>query len=778
MSLTSLEKKVLAFLKENNERAYKPDEIAHQLNYSGSKNYKKLIKALAFLERVNEVEVDHRGRFQSLNQEKLIVGTYRANDRGFGFIDYAPEQPDLFVPPGKSGVAMNGDTVEVLVTKAVDPSTGKGSEAEVVHIVERSATTLVGVFTSFNQILRESTGYLGSLKPQGDYSDLVTVFIKEDGIHPADQTICLVEITEYPQADEPNHLEGVVVKEIGHKDAPGVDILAILYQFGIPSEFPEAIIEEAEQIPQVIDQEEASRRRDLRDELIITIDGADAKDLDDAISLKRLENGNYLLGVHIADVSYYVKENSPIDQEAFERGTSVYLTDRVVPMLPQRLSNGICSLHANEDRLAVSCEMEIDGKGKVVNYDIFLSVINSSYRMTYTDVNAIYDGDEALREEFKEIVPMLDDMLNLHLILEKMRHQRGALNFDAPEAKIIVDENGHPIDIELRERFQGERLIESFMLAANETIAEHYTQKQIPFIYRIHEQPDEDRMQKFAEFLTSFGVILRGNVETIRPKQLQEALDDLKEHPYYQAVSTLMLRSMKQAKYSEEPSGHYGLAAEDYTHFTSPIRRYPDLIVHRIIHLDLERKLSNKEQARWEGILPEIAEHSSKMERRSVDAERETDALKKAEYMVDKVGQQFEGIISSVTSFGIFVQLHNTVEGLITLRKLTDDFYQFNQDHMILIGEKTNKIYRIGQSVTIEVESVDVAEKEIDFNLIDATPIEDFDLKQLNRQKQITKNKKDKDRNKNNMRRQARKSSKQSNRSSKRQNQSKTRKRK
>ncbi|UUX34224.1 ribonuclease R [Fundicoccus culcitae] len=777
MSLTSLEKKVLTFLKENKGKSFKTDEIAQHFNYKGTKNYKKLIKALAFLERVHEIEVDETGRFQSISEDKIIVGTYRANDRGFGFIEYDENKPDLFVPPKQSGAAMNGDKVEVLVTKSIDPATGKGSEAEVINVIERSATSLVGVFTAFDQNLRQETGFLGSLKPQGDYSDLVTVFIKPDGIHPADQTICLIEITAYPQVEEPNHLEGVVTKEIGHKDAPGVDILAILYQFGIPSEFPQAVIDEADAIPQVIDQEQASHRRDLRDELVITIDGADAKDLDDAISLKLLTNGNYQLGVHIADVSQYVKEQSPIDQEAYERGTSVYLTDRVVPMLPQRLSNGICSLHAHEDRLTVSCVMEVNNAGKVVDYDIFLSVINSSYRMTYDNVNLILDGDEPLRQEYAEIVPMLEDMYQLHLILEEMRHQRGALDFDAPEAKIIVDENGHPIDIELRERWQGERLIESFMLCANETIAHHYTQREIPFIYRIHEQPDEDRMQRFAEFLTSFGVILRGNVEAIQPKQLQEALEEVKDHPYYQAVSTMMLRSMKQAKYSDEPIGHYGLAAADYTHFTSPIRRYPDLIVHRIIHLDLAHQLSNKEKSRWQDILPEIADHSSKMERRSVDAERETDALKKAEYMVDKVGQQFDGIISSVTSFGIFVQLPNTVEGLITLRKLTDDFYTFNQEHMLLIGERTNKIYRIGQSVVIEVDRVNVAEKEIDFNLIKAEPIEDIDLTQLNRQKQLAKNKQKKDQNKNKMRRHAKTSMKQSSSSGKR-NKKQPRKRK
>ncbi|MCW6661236.1 ribonuclease R [Aerococcaceae bacterium NML201209] len=740
MNLTTTEKRILNFLQVREGEAFTAEQIAQQLNYRGTKNFKKLVKALAFLERVGEIKVTKVGKFCYRSQIEKAVGKFRANGQGFGFVEVEGLDSDLFVPPGKSGAAMHGDMVEVQIIRHVNPQTGKGSEAQVLNIVERSTQQLVGEFFAYNKDEREQTGFLGYIKPHGDYSEAVRLFVLPDGIHPADHTICVAKIKEYPTDKDPNHLVGMVAKEVGHKDAPGVDILAILFQFGIPHEFPDNVVQQAEAIAQEIDPNDLAGRRDLRNELIITIDGADAKDLDDAISLSKNPDGTFQLGVHIADVSHYVQEGTAIDREAYQRGTSVYLTDRVVPMLPQRLSNGICSLHPHEDRLAVTCEMTIDATGKVLKHQIYLSAIHSSYRMTYSDVNAILAGDEALRAQYDEIVPMLEEMAELHHILEIMRKNRGALDFDAPEAKVLVDAEGRPQEIELRERGVAERLIESFMLAANETVARTYTLKEYPFIYRIHEQPDEDRMMRFAEFVTSFGVILRGDVGTIAPKQLQTALSQVKGEPYEHAVSTMMLRSMKQAKYSENPDGHYGLAAFDYTHFTSPIRRYPDLIVHRLIHRYLKGKPTPKEVQQWEDKLPDIAEQSSKMERRAVDAERETTALKKAEFMVDKVGEQFEGRISSITSFGMFVELPNTIEGLVALKNLNDDYYEFNQAHMLLIGERKGRIFRIGQQVTIEVARVSVEEREIDFNLIDAEPVSgtdiDFVKKSLKKRKQ------------------------------------------
>ena len=727
MSLSRLEQNIITFLQANKDQSFKVDQIAQRFNFRGNKNYKKLIKALAFLERINEIELTPQGEFKALSSQAEIIGIYRANEKGFGFVSYEEGQPDYFVPRGKNAGAMDGDTVRVRVVKEVDPATGKGSEAQVLEVMNRSASQLVGEFYAYNQDEREASGYLGYVKPQGEFPDQVKILIRPDGVHPANYTICIVEISEYPDQAKPNEMVGMVTKEIGHKDAPGVDILAILFQFDIPHEFPEEVIKEAEEIEQVVDPQDFEGRQDLRDQLVITIDGADAKDLDDAISLEKVSDKEYNLWVHISDVSHYVQPGSAMDREAYERGTSVYLTDRVVPMLPPRLSNGICSLNPHEDRLTMTCQMTINDRGKVTKHSIYKSIINSSYRMTYTDVNAILDGDPDLRQQYDEIVPMLDQMKELHEILYKMRQDRGALDFDAPEAEIIVDEKGHPTEIVLRERFTGERLIESFMLVANETVAADYIGKQLPFLFRIHEQPDASKMDRFAEFISTFGVILRGSTEDMSPKTLQQALTKVKGQDFEQAISTMMLRSMQQAKYSEDPVGHFGLAAQDYTHFTAPIRRYPDLMVHRLITMYLAGHVSQKEQTKWEGKLPDIAIHTSKMERRAVDAERETDALKKTEYMVDKVGQSFWGTISSVTSFGLFVALPNTVEGLVTIQSLTDDYYHFNPDHMVLIGERSHKIYRIGQRVKIEVMAANVEDREIDFALLEAEPVEDFD---------------------------------------------------
>lgn len=724
MSLTKIEQDILTFLERQGGKFIKAKEIAHEFNMRGSKTFKRVIKALNFLEQRGDIQVNQRGEYARQVKFKRVVGTYRANAKGYGFIAYAEGQPDLFVPQGESKDAMNGDEVEVEIIKQVDPATGKGSLARVVDIKQRASQQLVGEFIAFNQEERDETGYLGYIHPQGDYSDAMKIYILEDGIYPAHSSICIVQIKTYPSPEKPNHLEGIVSKEIGHKDEPGVDILAILFQFDIPSDFSDEVKKEADAIPQEIDPEEIKGRLDLRDDLTITIDSITAKDLDDAISLTKKADGNFHLGVHIADVAYYVQEGTAIDKEAQSRGTSVYLTDRVVPMLPQRLSNGICSLLPEEDRLTLSCIMDINDQGKVLKYQILPTVIHSDYRMTYTDVNAIIDGDERKRQEFVEIVEMIDQMTELHHILEQMRHARGALNFDAKEAEIKVDAQGHPTDIVLRERYTAERLIESFMLVANETVAAHYEQMQVPFIYRIHEQPDPDRMDRFAAFITSFGMVLRGNTETIKPKQLQETLEIIQGQPYEPVVSMMMLRSMQQACYSEEPMGHYGLATEDYTHFTSPIRRYPDLLGHRLIHA-YRKDTGEKALAKWAQKIPSIAEHASKMERRAVDAERETDALKKCEYMADKVGQQFEGMISSVTNFGLFVALPNTIEGLIAIDTLGNDYFYFNQEHLMLIGERTGKIFRIGQKVVVELAGVNVAEKEINFTLIEAEDIKD-----------------------------------------------------
>lgn len=731
MNLSRFEKDIIKYLEENSPEAFSVTYLARHFQRRGSRKFKQLVNTLSFLERIGRIQVNGAGRFRAADQKTTVVGTYRGNDKGFGFISYDEEEADLFVPPGQQKDAMDGDKVQATIIKQVDPVTGKGSEARVTQVMERAVTQLVGEFHAYNKDQRQKSGYLGFVTPQGNYRPNTRILIREDGIRPADNTIVIVKISEYPTAEDSLTLVGLVAKEIGHRDEPGVDIQAILYKFEIPHEFPDQVIQEANQIAQEVSPKDMEGRRDLRDALVITIDGADAKDLDDAIQVQKNPDGTYQLGVHIADVSHYVQAGSAIDHEAYERGNSVYLTDRVVPMLPQRLSNGICSLHPHEDRLTLSCDMTINQEGQVIHHEVYHSVINSKYRMTYDEVNAIYHQDSALRDKYQAIVPMLEDMKDLHEILEGVRHSRGALGFDVDEAEIVVDEEGHPLEILLRQRDVGERLIESFMLAANETIAHDFTQKEIPFIFRIHEYPDSDRIERLAEFLTSFGVLLHGDTERMEPHELQAVLELVKDQPFEQSVASMLLRSMKQARYFEEPVGHYGLAAEDYTHFTSPIRRYSDLIVHRLISAVLNGRLFKKQIQKWEQFLPEVAEHVSMTERRAIDAERETDALKKAEYMMDKIGEEFEGVIGSVTSFGMFVELPNTVEGLISLTSLSDDFYIFNQQHMILIGERTGKIFRIGQKVKVRVEKVDVDEREIDFKLVEAEPVEDANLEFL-----------------------------------------------
>ena len=472
-------------------------------------------------------------------------------------------------------------------------------------------------------------------------------------------------------------------------------------------------------VPDEISEEEMQGRRDLRGEVYVTIDGADAKDLDDAVSVKRLENGNIKLGVSIADVSHYVTEGSPIDKEAYERGTSVYLVDRVIPMIPHRLSNGICSLNPKVNRLTFTCEMEINQRG-VVSHEIFESVIKTTERMTYTDVNKILvDQDEELRENTIRLVPMFESMEELAAILRHKRMTRGAIDFDFKEAKVLVDEEGHPTDVVVRERSVGEKLIEEFMLAANETVAEHFHWMELPFIYRIHEDPKEEKLQRFFEFITNFGLIVRGKANSVHPRALQEILDEVRGKPEEMVVSTVMLRSMQKAKYFQENMGHFGLSTEFYTHFTSPIRRYPDLIVHRLIRTyAVKGKIDPATQAIWQATLPEIAQHTSDMEQRAVDAERDTDEMKKTEFMEDKIGEEFDGIISSVTNFGLFVELPNTIEGLVHVSYLTDDYYHYDERQYAMIGERTANIFRIGDEITVRVIGVNKEEQSIDFEVV------------------------------------------------------------
>ncbi|MGY3724001.1 ribonuclease R [Granulicatella balaenopterae] len=711
--------KVKNFFKEHEKEQFFVKEVSEALKMEHSSDFKELVKALAHLEERGHLMLTSKGKFGLKEEKDIVEGIFRANERGFGFVTVTEGEPDLFVPRGNTKNAMDGDKVVVKIQQQVRNIPDKSAEAKVMKVLERKLSQVVGVYTRYSSEFAEKNGIIGEIALKDKKLSNFTCVVGENGLNPVDGTIVIAEICDYRYQGKDNQLKTVIKKEIGYKDEVGMDILTILLQMGIPTEFSEEVMREANAVSEVITEKEKEDRVDLTKLPTITIDGADAKDLDDAISLEKKADGTYRLGVHIADVSHYVTEHSEIDQEAYTRATSVYLTDRVVPMLPQRLSNGICSLNPHEERLTMTCMMDIDQSGTVFHHEIYPSLIISDHRLTYDEVNEVYAREEATTQKYQDINQMLWDMKDLHDILARRRHARGAIDFDSKEAKILVDEEGKPTEIILRERGISERLIESFMLSANETVARHFEQLKLPFIYRIHEQPDSERMQRFLEFITAFGVVITGTNDTISPKKLQKALEEVKGETYEAVVSTMMLRSMKQAKYDVVPTGHYGLAAEDYTHFTSPIRRYPDLIVHRMIRYYHQHgtKLSHEEEIGLEAKLQDIAEQSSKMERLAVTAERAVDEMKKAEFMVEKVGQTFDAVVSSVTKFGIFVELPNTVEGLIHISQMQSDYFVFIESQLVLMGERTGQSYRIGDKVRVKLVKVDIDAREIDFLL-------------------------------------------------------------
>ncbi|ENZ5664129.1 ribonuclease R [Enterococcus hirae] len=723
MTKETLKEKIIFFIESERKKSFSMEEIAQGLGLQKSEDFKLLVQTIAQMEREQSVVFTKKGKVKLPLKPVLIEGTFRANERGFGFVTIDPEEDDIYIPKEATGYAMDGDTVAIDIIKTADTAMDRGAEGKVVEICKRATTQLAGEFVAYTEEEISETDLYGVVIPKDKKLNQFKVYAAAEGIRPVDGSIVMVELTHYPEKNYATSLEGIVKQVIGHKNDPGMDILSIVVSNGIPTKFPDDVLAEADQVPDTINEKDLVGRRDLREQLIVTIDGEDAKDLDDAVTVKKLANGNYFLGVHIADVSNYVTEGSQLDREAYERGTSVYLTDRVIPMIPQRLSNGICSLNPHVPRLTMSCEMEIDPNGQVVSHDIFPSVIQTTERMTYTAVNQILEEqDEQVMERYQQLVPMFQEMQELHQILEEVRIRRGAISFEDREAKILVEPDGQPTGILLRSRGVGERLIESFMLAANETVAEHFNKRNFPFIYRIHEQPKEEKMQRFFDFASALGIVVRGTKGTITPKDLQKVIENVEDKPESAVINTMLLRSMQQARYSEDNFGHYGLAAEYYTHFTSPIRRYPDLIVHRLIR-SYGQDPSEANQTYWENELPEIAEHSSKMERRAVEAEREVDAMKKAEYMMDKVGEEFEGIISSVVKFGLFIELPNTIEGLIHINELKQDYFHFIENHLALVGERTGLTFKIGQKVRVKVIKADPEERAIDFELIDAEEI-------------------------------------------------------
>ncbi|HLR03642.1 MAG TPA: ribonuclease R [Virgibacillus sp.] len=705
---TSIKSQVRSYFKEHGTRPLRVNELETELELHHSTEFKELIKALNELEQAGELVKTRKNRFGLPEKMNIVRGTIQMHTKGFAFLLPEEEgQKDIYIHPSDLNAAMNNDKVLVRLERSGDQS----PEGTVIRILERAIHEVVGTFSR-----NKSFGFV----IPDDKRIPNDVFIPKSSMNGAvDGHKVIAEITKYPE--ETKSAEGEITQILGHKNDPGIDIISIIYKHGIKMKFPDEVLDQASRAPEEVSEDEIAGRLDKRDEVIVTIDGADAKDLDDAIHVHKKDNGNYVLGVYIADVTYYVKENSVMDKEAFERGTSVYLVDRVIPMLPHRLSNGICSLNPHVDRLTIGCEMEVDPNGDIISHNVFESVIQSKARMTYTDVNAILvDDDPVLEKKYADFVPMFREMEQLATILRHKRFDRGAIDFDFKEAEVVVDEEGKAKDVLIRERSVGERLIEEFMLAANETIAEHFHWMDVPFIHRIHEDPDEDKLQHFFEFIAGLGYHVKGVANEIHPQALQKVLDDVRGETEEMVVSKLMLRSMKQAKYDPQSIGHFGLATEFYTHFTSPIRRYPDLIVHRLIRTYLfEKQMNQKTIQKWKDRLPDISRHTSFMERAAVDAERETDDLKKAEYMEDKIGETYNGIISSVTNFGMFVELNNTVEGLVHVSTLSDDYYHFDQRSYALIGEMTNKMYRIGEEVNVMVNHVNLEERTVDFVLAD-----------------------------------------------------------
>lgn len=692
------------------EEAYRPMDIQELVSVFdiNPDEYRAFKKTLKTMEKEGLIFRTKKDKFALPERLGLITGKLQAHAKGFGFLIPEVEgEKDVFIPSSFINGAMNGDRILVQITR--EDKNGKKREGEVIQILERANTKIIGVYEdskNFGFVIAEDTRISQD------------IFIsKKDRNGAKDGDVVVVEVTKWPE--KRRSPEGVVKEVLGKKGDKGLDILTIIKKYGLPEEFPPKVQAFAAGIDEEIPLKEYKRRKDLRDVRMVTIDGEDAKDLDDAVSIERLDNGRYRLGVHIADVSHYVREKNPLDKEALKRGTSVYLIDRVIPMLPKKLSNGICSLNPKVDRLTLSCIMIIDGSGKVLDHEIVESVIRTNERMTYTDVTKILkDNDPELSKRYDYLLDDFKAMEELCNILYKKRTKRGAIDFEFEESKIILNEFGKPIDIKPYEREIANRIIEEFMLVCNETVAEHMFWSHLPFVYRIHEDPDEEKLEKFREFIYNLGYIVKWNGE-VKPRNLQEILEKVKGKKEETVVSTLLLRSMMRAKYSPECVGHFGLAAKYYCHFTSPIRRYPDLQIHRIIKEFINGKIDDDRSKKLTALVDYAARQSSETENIATEAEREVDDLKKAEYMLDRIGEEFEGIVSSVTSFGMFVELPNTIEGLIHITALDDDYYIYDENHLCLMGERTKKIYRLGDFVKVRCSKVDIPNREIYFDMVE-----------------------------------------------------------
>lgn len=708
-----MKEQILQYLKEHGRANI--NDLAASLDMAGAKKFPLLIKAISKMESKRELRFTDDGMLslrkrQEQKDQITIQGIFRANKAGFGFLFVDDNEEDMFIGRNDVGHAIDGDTVEVIVKKPADRLKGTAAEAKVVNIIDHAVKTVVGKVILDDEKPKYA-GYILSKNQKIQQK----IYIKKEPIVLDGTEIIKVDIVKYPTKGH-DYFVGNVRDIVGHQGDVGIDVLEVLESMDIVSAFPEDVIAEANAVPDAPSDKDLIGRVDLRNEVTFTIDGADAKDLDDAVHIKRLDNGNFELGVHIADVSYYVTEGSALDREAVARGTSVYVTDRVVPMLPERLSNGICSLNPNVDRLTQSAIMEINPQGKVVDYQICQSVINTTYRMTYSDVNDMIAGDQERLAKYHAIAESVEQMAQLHQILEDMRVRRGALNFDTSEAKIIVNDKGIPTDIVVRHRGIAERMIESFMLAANECVAEHFARHALPFIYRIHEEPKAEKLQKFIDYASVFGIQIHGTASKITQAALQDFMAKVEGQAGAEVLNMMLLRSMQQARYSEHNHGHYGLAAEYYTHFTSPIRRYPDLLVHRMIR-EYAKSTRSDQKDHFASVVPQLASSSSQLERRAIDAERVVEAMKKAEYMEEHVGEEFEGVVASVVKFGLFVELPNTIEGLIHVTTLPE-YYHYNERIMSLQGEKSGTVFKVGQPIRIKLVRADKETGDIDFEYL------------------------------------------------------------
>ena len=697
---------ILKFMSREDYVPMKAKEIAGIFMVPKNK-YNNFKSILDKLEKEYKIQKNRKNKYSIIDENKYIKGTYRGNEKGYGFvIPENEEMEDIFIPRGNNNNALNDDIVVSEIVK--ESEDGKRKEGKIVSIVKHEKDKVVGLFVkskNFGFVIPDDKKFGGD------------IFISKSNFAKAkNNQKVVVKLTKYPEKNK--KAEGKIIEIIGGIDEAGVDMLSLVKEYDLPYEFPQGVIEEAKSKGNKVDKKDIPNRIDLRDKTIFTIDGEDAKDLDDAVRVYKNDDGNYMLDVHIADVSYYVTENSLLDKEAIIRGTSIYMLDRVIPMLPKELSNGICSLNAGEDRFTLSCTMEIDKEGNIISSDVYKAVIKVTERMNYKDVQKIIDGsDEEVLEKYKNYIQDFKLMEELAKILKNKRLERGYLNLDLPESKVVLDNNGHAVDIKKYELYFSNEIIEQFMLSANETIAERFYWLEAPFIYRVHEEPDIDKIKELNKFLYNFGYKINKSGDKVYPKEFAKVLDSVKGKTEERVVSNLVLRTLKVARYESENDGHFGIASKYYCHFTSPIRRYPDLFIHRIISKYLENnyEISEKQKEKYEKQAEQYAKTSSDREKIATKVERDSIDIKMAEYMQDRIGEEYEGMVSSVTSFGIFVELDNTVEGLIRFENLGDEYFEYDEEHKQLIGEKTGITYKIGDRVKIKVINANKETRQIDF---------------------------------------------------------------